>query len=157
MSRSPNILVLHGENVGDRNQAETLAKLMGWPYRMERLQPPRRPRMPKITGAEPDAVIVVTMQGTRMALRMNKQLSRPMKIIKLGVADDIESADLNIVSGKDWKPPHGKTVYQQLPFSMVDQDKLNRARSDFPATANAPAAAHCCLDRRHKSLLPVGC
>ena len=94
--------------------------------------------MPKITGEQPDAVIVVTAQGTRIALKMNQQLSRPMKIIKLGVAEDVESADLNIVSGKDWKPPHGKTIYQQLPFSMVDAQALSRARADFPDLEKLP-------------------
>ncbi len=138
MSSQPKILVLHGENIGDRNQAETLAKLMGWPYRMEKLHPQQRPRMPKVTGAAFDAVIVVTAIGMGIALRMNLNLNRPMKIINMGQTENIESADLNIVTGRGWKPPRGKIVYQHMPFSMVSADQLVRASSEFPDLRHLP-------------------
>ena len=138
MNGLPRILVLHGDNIGDRNQAESLAKLMGWPYLMEKLHPPRRPRMPKVAGPVPDAVIVVTAIGMDIALKMNQQLNRPMKIIKMGHAEKVESADLNIVTGRGWKPPRGTIVYQHLPFSMVDADQMDRAISDFPDLQHLP-------------------
>ena len=144
MNKTPHVLVLYSHNVGDRNQAETLAKLIGWPYQLHKIHPPKRPRMPKLAGAPPDIIIAVNKPCTELALQLKQQSQHPIKIIRLGslylaapkpfigARRLHDLVDLHIVYDQYKSFVDARIVRQELPFSMVDSSQFERFKSEFP-------------------------
>lgn len=151
MSRVPHVLVLHGNNVGDRNQAEALARLVGFPSRMVQLHPPRRPKVPKLAAPRPDLIIAVDRRSTDIALQIKRESRRPVKVVKIGVpyftssrpvfGKRTISADVDLYITSEHYAPAGdvRMVQQELPFSMVDADELQRIRPDFARLDQLPS------------------
>ena len=153
MSRAPHVLVLYGNNIGDRNQAETLARLMGWDYRMLKPVPPKRPRVPVLTEPLPDIIIAVDRRCTDVALQLKRQSSRPVKVIKIGTPYLLGArklfgerpvnteVDLYIAYEQygSGDTTGARMIGQELPFSLIDPAEFDAAKRDYPQLGQLPA------------------
>ena len=154
MNDTAKIWVLWTHRVGDRNQAEALAKLTECSYRVIRLEKSDCEKSPNLimdlAGPWPDVIIAVGHYYTDVALALMRQSGGVIKVVKIGrptarlksitnfVLGRREAADLSIIPGPFRASNNSRTLCTDLPFSLVNADALSTAERQFSMLASLP-------------------
>jgi len=157
MTDIPAIWVLWSERIGDRNQAEALARATGMPYELKHIEfhasrgrnifmrSDRKfdvERSSKLQSPWPGVIIVVDPECTRIARDLRIRADNAIKIVKLGrppfgwlpgwIAGRLSRwIDLVISPGQFKSRASARTIVTDLPFSQVNRQSLAQARGDF--------------------------
>lgn len=147
----PKIWVFWTARIGDRSQAEALARLTGWSYRAIKLDKSKPPESSGLTAPWPEMIISVDKFCTATALDLKRQSRQAIKVVKLGrpirhwerlcnfLARRNGNVDLLVVPGHLHARAKPGVIRLDLPFSLVDPETLAGARGQFPEFAQLPA------------------